>query len=476
MDSKIKEGVVWTILTNILVTLSKVLFLVVLARLIEPKYYGINTSLNILVGFATIFTFPFLNKNILLSKKELVKESLIVSFGHSIVLVLLLSLFLPFVLQYLKMDLEYHLFFQLGILILPIMSMNNVMTTYFMRQKKYKWVNLRKLYTSIIALGIVPIILSYYFGLKHWALLIGWVNKEFLDLIFMLIKSKIYQNFTHLSKNNFKRVYENFSSITGTEVVNKLALNGDYIVISRFLGMAPLGIYSKSYELLTLPVKFISDALYSVGLSTLAKDNNNKQLQQDILTGLYKLIAYLIIPVTIFLYYSSELIIRIFFGANWLEATFAFKVFSISFFFRLAYKIPGMLLQLNRKFKVLFFVEILYAIFIISLSILFVKKGIDGVAVAVSIAILLQFLILTFFICKETSASYFKLLSVLIPPLLIAIGLFLTIELFGRYIVANFISLEYYYPSISILLLIAASLIIMLKRKKLLTYFFNFTK
>jgi O-antigen/teichoic acid export membrane protein len=428
--SKVKEGVYWTICTNVVLTFLKVIIISILARLIDPKFFGLNAILLIIINFSTVFTIPFLNKNILLSKKnDLINESILISLIHSLIIFLILIVTAPFVQRFYNEIDGLTLYIQIGVVLVPLMSLNNVLTTVFVKKMDYKWISIRKISTNIIAIGITPVVLSYYFDLNHWALLIGLILKELLDISLMILKTKVLHNFTLPQLSKVKLVYQNIFSITFTEVINKIALNGDYFVISKFIGANALGLYSKSYELLTLPVRFISEALNNVGLSSLALESKNNNLQVEVLKKIYFLLSISTFPMGIFLFYSSDLIIEVFLGDKWKDAADVFKIFSIALFFRIAYKVPGMILQLRREFKTILYSEIIYATLIVLLSFFFKGYGIEAIAIGVIISILIQFNVLTILICRKLYIKPKIIYSAFLKPFSISLSAIIFIEI-----------------------------------------------
>lgn len=112
-------------------------------------------------------------------------------------------------------------------------------------------------------------------------------------------------------------------------VINYAGQNVDNIVIGRFLGAGPLGLYSKAYQLLLLPINQLNAPIANVAIRTLsylrdAPDRYRAYYLQAIGT-----IAYVAMPAVALIAVLSAEAVRIVLGDQWVGASALFRVLAI---------------------------------------------------------------------------------------------------------------------------------------------------
>jgi O-antigen/teichoic acid export membrane protein len=108
-------------------------------------------------------------------------------------------------------------------------------------------------------------------------------------------------------------------AITGFQVVNYFARNGDNFLIGRFHGSQELGLYSRAYNLLLFPLIQILSPISSVALPTLSRMNG--EAFRAAFLRMARVACVLSMPLVAFTIGTADLIIEIFLGAQWHEAS-----------------------------------------------------------------------------------------------------------------------------------------------------------
>ena len=107
-------------------------------------------------------------------------------------------------------------------------------------------------------------------------------------------------------------------AITGFQVVNYFARNGDNFLIGRFHGSQELGLYSRAYNLLLFPLMQILSPIASVALPTLSRMNG--EAFRAAFLRMARVACVLSMPLVAFTIGTADLIIEIFLGAQWHQA------------------------------------------------------------------------------------------------------------------------------------------------------------
>lgn len=118
----------------------------------------------------------------------------------------------------------------------------------------------------------------------------------------------------------------------GTYTFNMLmvyiAYNADKILLGRFYGAEPLGLYSRAQTLINLPTDQLNSAIGNVALPTLSKlQGDPPRLKSYFLQG-YGLVLSVTIPITVFCILFAEELIYVLMGAKWAAAVPAFRLLS----------------------------------------------------------------------------------------------------------------------------------------------------
>jgi PST family polysaccharide transporter len=116
----------------------------------------------------------------------------------------------------------------------------------------------------------------------------------------------------------------------GTLTLNCLvvyvAYNLDKILLGRFWGADVLGIYTRAYQIINIPQYQLSNAIGSVGFSSLSRLQHDAVKYKDFFLKGYSLVITLTAPITLFSAAFSEDIVLVFLGPKWVEASTIFRL------------------------------------------------------------------------------------------------------------------------------------------------------
>jgi O-antigen/teichoic acid export membrane protein len=117
-------------------------------------------------------------------------------------------------------------------------------------------------------------------------------------------------------------------TVTVNSVVVYLAYNTEKILLGRFWGAAPLGIYTRAYQLATLPVQQLIGAVHIVAFSVLSRMQNEVQRLQRAYLKSLTMIVSLTIPVVIATALFANEIVLFMLGPKWIGATPVLRLLS----------------------------------------------------------------------------------------------------------------------------------------------------
>jgi O-antigen/teichoic acid export membrane protein len=180
-------------------------------------------------------------------------------------------------------------------------------------------------------------------------------------------------------------------NVTAFNVLNYFGRNFDNILIGRVLGSAPLGIYSKAYGLLTLPIAQINIPMASVMLPGLSRLQNDPSEYARLYVSAVRAIALMTIPIVVFSFFFSRDIVLVLLGRKWLPVAPIFQLLAPAALFEAISFAPGWLCQSLGRTRRQFHYALVSAPIYVTGFVIGIRWGIAGVAVSYSITFSLLF-------------------------------------------------------------------------------------
>jgi O-antigen/teichoic acid export membrane protein len=119
-------------------------------------------------------------------------------------------------------------------------------------------------------------------------------------------------------------------SIFGVEVLNYAARNVDNVLVGRMLGATVLGVYTRAYALLMLPISQLNGPLARVGLPVLSRLRDDAAGYRAYVRTAMLLIAYAAIPTFAIAAAVADPLVRVLLGDRWAAAAPIFALLAIA--------------------------------------------------------------------------------------------------------------------------------------------------
>ena len=197
-----------------------------------------------------------------------------------------------------------------------------------------------------------------------------------------------------------------------------LAYNFEKILLGRYWGAEVLGLYGRAYSLINIPTENLNSAVASVAFSALARtQNDHERLKNYFLKG-YSLVMSMTLPITICCALFADDIIFVFLGAKWKGAVILFRLMTPTVLIFGMINPLGWLLQSigmqDRSLKIAFVI----APVVIMSYIVGLPYGPSGVAFAYSAAMILLVIPVLGWCIHGTIFTSKDILSAIGPPFL----------------------------------------------------------
>lgn len=404
------QGVYYLI--NLLIT-------VVLARLLTPIEFGMVAAAMLVIKFAETFSMMGIGPA-LIQRQEITVQHIRTGFTLSLLLGGLFStavwFLAPFLSTFFQVD-RFVPILRTLVFLFPIHSLGVVAESLLTRQLKFKYLAMINLVSSSLGYGAITIILALA-DFSAWAIVYGTLTAALLKTA-VLLRLEKHPKKLLWDKEAAKELITFGGGVTITSISGYFAKQGDNLLISWGLGPTALGIYSRAYNLVSLPVNLVGKILDQVLFPSMAAIQQDEQrLKKMYMLGLTAT-ALLTVPVSTILFILAPEIVWVLLGPAWAEMTGPFQYLTLIIYFRTAYKISDSLVRASGAIYRQAWLQTFYAICVIVASFIGLRWGPIGVSVGVVLAVTIHYLLMLRLSRQLTKIGMSELLDSLRPLLLL---------------------------------------------------------
>ena len=211
-------------------------------------------------------------------------------------------------------------------------------------------------------------------------------------------------------------------NLSGFRFVNYFSRNLDNILIGRFWGSQQLGLYAKAYQLLLFPIQQINGPLNSIALSALSSLQLETHRYRRFYYKAILAISFLGMPLVMFLFATTDKLILLLLGQQWLDIVPIFQFLMPTAFVGTFNVALGWVFQslgrTDRQFRLGIVISTInIVIFLVS-----VPKGVLAVAAAYGISQPILMIPAIIYCFKGTPLTVADLAKTLAKPTLASIG------------------------------------------------------
>lgn len=399
------RGFFWTAAGTGVQAVLQIVVLMVLARLLVPRDFGLVAAAHIVVSFSEIFATlgvgPALVQRAELEERH--RES-----AH------VLSLVMGFLLGGAVFALAgpIALFFQVDGLtavvrvmavVFPVTGLSVVSTAQLNRDLAFRRLT-RIQIASFVGYAIVGIALALL-GAGVWALVCAVLAEKLVATV-MTLRHRRPPRHLRLQGAAIRDLLEFGGGHTALRLSNFFAVRGDYIVTGRVLGVTALGFYERAYRLMAVPVQLLGMVVDRVLFPILSRVQDDPALLAKAYLTVITLTATAILPLSAMALALSPEVIRVVLGDQWGSAVAPFQILVLGMYLRMGYRVGLVLTQARGAVYRGAWRQAVYAVLVIGGAWVGSGWGIEGVAVGVLLALLGTFLLTSYLVESITSHGW----------------------------------------------------------------------
>jgi len=390
LKRKVVKGLKWSFADQFLSQFIFLIFSIFMARILSPSDFGVVSSITIFTGFATLFIDMGFG-TALVQKKDADNEHYSSVFW--------LNIFFGFFL--------YGLFFftapilsdffnqpQITILVRVISltfiinSLTAVQTNLLSKELKFK----QKIIINWISI-VIGYLVGFYLAFNNygvWAIVWMTIVTALVNLILYWLSTSWFPSF-FFNINKIKELSNFGFSVLGETSVNYWSRNFDNFIIARVLGSTELGLYTRAYSLMLLPLRNISSVITKVMFPAFSKKQDDIPSIKRYYLLIIKYIALLTFPAMIGLSLVSREFVLLFFGDTWKGMIPVLSILSLVGAIQSIFFLNGMIYNTLGRANIAFRISLLVNFVLIIAFLVGVNYGIVGMAWSYFIASLLLF-------------------------------------------------------------------------------------
>ncbi len=394
------KGISWVAIFRIVTRILAYAKIAVLARILTPAQFGIFGIASIVLAFIEMLTETGINVFLVQSKRPMdsyINSAWVISIIRGTVISLILILICPFIVIFFNSPDAYNVILLMSIV--PFLrGFINPAVVNFQKElqfnKEFWFRSSIFLFDTLVTIGIALATQSVYSLV--WGLIFGVIVEIILSFIVIRPIPRLQFHWKDL-----KEIFHAGKWVTAYGVFNYAAQELDKVIVGKYLGATPLGLYQMAYRISTLPITEVTDVVSKVVFPVYAKIEGDKArlkkafFKSTVITAFGTLLLG-----TVILLFPKEIVL-ILLGDKWLAAIPILQLLAVYGVSRaISGSASALFLGIGRQnyVTVTTFTRLLALLFLLYPA---VKNfGINGAAIAVTVSALIEIPVVLYLLLK----------------------------------------------------------------------------
>jgi len=404
-NSKLAKGIFWSVVEFLIKRVLDLVVRLTLAIVLLPSDFGIVGMATVFISFIQVLNDAGIYAALIQRKDEdLTDAHYHTTFWTQMVWSILLYFFCVIVLAPLVAQFYHE---PILVKIMPFLcitfitsSLNTIHKSQLLKQLEFKKIAFISNVSSLIAGGVALALAFLNFGV--WAIVVYNTLAYIITIPLYFTATKWMPKFIW-KKEEFKDVFSFGMYTTGTQVINNVAGNVDYLIIGKFFSATLLGIYTLAFMLTNMIKSQVTSVIDRVIFPFYSSiQNDREKITKYYLTLIKYYSTSIFLMMLILIIFGSD-IIKLGFGVKWTETIIPMKILSVSVMidtltsgYNLLYRSIGQpRKEMNLKLIIFSFLYVPSVIVGIYLN------GIIGAAEGILFSKFMSFILIQFFLKKD---------------------------------------------------------------------------
>ena len=387
-------GVLWTLSGTASQAVVRMIVLVLLARLLGPAPFGVFGAALVIVNFAIIVAQLGIGTVIIqrvgLTQRYVGTAVLLAVFWGAAVTGTI-HLLAPRISELFGFDGLAGVIMGLGVQPL-IVNLGVVPEGLLRRELAFRRLTIVSMISFVIG-GVVGISLALL-GAGTWALVMSELSESgvrSLVLAFYCRKAMV----PFLDLGALREILRFSGGLTSWWLGQAIAQSVDNIVVGRWLGVDALGLYTRAYQLTSVPASLIGRAVLSVLFPIMARLQADHQRLAGAYRGSVAVFALLGFPAAAMLIVLAPELVLTLFGTAWSGVVTPLRVLALGMFFRTSFQLSNAVAAAGGAVYSSAWRHGVYAVVVFAGATIGQRWGLRGVAIGVTAAQFIHFILIS---------------------------------------------------------------------------------
>lgn len=390
---------------------------IVIARLITPDDYGLIAMLSIFMALSHVFINCGFSNYLIQNKQRTEKDFSTIFFINvtiGILCYVILFIFAPAIAQFYNQPLLSS--------IIKLYSLTLVISSLILVQRAKLYIDFK--YRKLSAITIISLIISgivaIIMALNNWGVwTLVWYHllQTIITSVLIWITSGWHPHLI-FSVNIAKQAFYFGSKLLGANLLSSGISNLYTLVIGKKFQATELGFYSRGLSLATVFPSNFANMLQQATYPVLCELQEDKEKLKTMFCNYIMMAGMICFPLMGLLFGISEPLVRVLLTDKWLPAIPFLQILTIGYMFDPIMRLNSIILSVTGKTQLSLYSEIIKKAVLVSILFLSLPFGITWVAFGVIIYSLCDLIIVSFFVNKIISFSFWEELKLITPYLL----------------------------------------------------------
>lgn len=417
------SGMAWAAWGSAAAAVLKVVVLILLTRLLTPADFGVVGAALVVISFSLIFSQlglgPALVQRPVLEPAH-ISTAFFASTGLGFVMAAAVWLLAPWIGGFFRMDNLVPVVRALAF-VFPIVGLSSVAENLLMRELRFRRLANADVLGYGLGYGLVGVVLALlHWGV--WALVAGQLTQAALRAA-ILLRAAPPRLHPRPTWPCFRELMGFGAGLSVARIGVLLANQADNMVVGRWLGAVSLGLYSRAYQLMSVPTALLGDVLDKVLFPTMSRvQDDHRRLASAYLQGT-ALIALITVPAGVVAAVLAPDLVPVAFGKRWEALVPPFQVLALGMMFRTSYRMSDSLSRATGRVYRRAWRQASYAAMVFFGAWVGQRYGVTGVATGVLCALFLNYLLMAQLGLSVGRISWLQFAEAQVPALRLTIVL-----------------------------------------------------
>ncbi|MEI7635681.1 MAG: lipopolysaccharide biosynthesis protein [Syntrophus sp. (in: bacteria)] len=288
------------------------------------------------------------------------------------------------------------------------------------RRMRFDHFALIKIISTVLSLGIAIILAWQGFG--YWALVWKEISRSLTVTVLAWLFCP-WRPGLPVRNAGVKSMLKFGGNVTGYNILYYLSNNLDSILLGKFFGAVPVGLYSRARQLAAIPMGPLLEPMQYVSLPALSALQNDHVQYRNYFEKMLAILCFLYMPIIVYIGIYSHPIVYIALGSQWMNTVPIFRLLAFSAFASPIVVMLGLIMISTGQSRRYFFWGLFTSLSTIIAFVVGIRWGAIGLAASWSVSTMANLIFSLFFVFKGSPVGIVSTLKSIYKPAIASIGM-----------------------------------------------------